>query len=57
MDSIWNIWLFMKASYVYIFLGTSNFYFLFVALDHFLIVLNGFIIEWRDTKMRSSENA
>lgn len=45
----------MKTS-VYIFLGTGNFHFLFVALDLSLIVVNSFIIEWRDTKMRSMED-
>lgn len=36
---------------------TGNFYFLFVALDPFLTVVNSFIIEWRDTELRSTENA
>lgn len=53
---IWNVTLFRTTS-VYIFLGTGNFSLPIVALDPYLIVVNSFTVEWRDTELRSSENA
>lgn len=41
---------------VYVFLFIGNFYFLFVALDPFLLVFSVFMIEQRDTKLRSRIN-
>lgn len=41
---------------VYILLFIGNIYFPFVALDPFLLVVSIFIIEWRDTELRSRIN-